>query len=116
MQQRIDIADIAVNHVQAAIRQGAVNIWIEIDHADLIQQGFVLALDLAQQRAGGTEKPQDDDPPRFAVPALMTGIMGMTMIEIADADPLQRADGEPRDLVTAHDRECAQHRQDHKRK
>ena len=48
MEQRIHIADIAVNHVQAAIRQRPEYIRIKIDDADLIEQQRVLPLDLAQ--------------------------------------------------------------------
>ena len=46
MHQRIDIADIAVDHVQAAIRQRPEYQRVEIDDADLLEQRLVLPLDL----------------------------------------------------------------------
>ena len=91
MHQRVDIADVAVDHVQAAVGQRPEHVRIEIDHGDLFEQRAVLPLDLAQQRAGRAEEAEDDDPPRLAVPVLVAGLGGMDVIEIANADPLQRS-------------------------
>ena len=76
--------------MQPPIRQGPEHIGIEIDHGDLIEQGFVTAPDLAQQGAGGAEKAEDHDPPRFAVAAFVAGIVAV--VEVAHTDPLQGAD------------------------
>ena len=85
MHQRIDIADIAIDHVHAALGQGPEHLRIEIDHGDLLEQRRILPLDLAQQRAGGAEEAEDDDAARLAVAALMAGVGVMAVIEIAQA-------------------------------
>ena len=95
MHQRIDIADIAVDHVQAAIRQGAEYVRIEIDHGELIEKERIAPLDLAQQRAGGAEEAEDHDPPRLAVAFLVAGIVRMDVIEIANARSASRGRSMP---------------------
>ena len=113
MHQRIDIADIAIDHVQAAIRQGPEHSGLKSTTLICSSSDWFCRSISAQQRAGRAEEAEDDDPPRFAVPALVAGIGGMDVVEIADADPLQGADQRARDLVAAHHHEGAQHRQHH---
>ena len=78
--------------MQAAIGQRPEHVRIEIDHGDLLEQQRVLPLDFGQQRARRTEEAENDDAPGFAMAAFMLGIARLAMIEIAQADPLQRAD------------------------
>src|SRR5215210_958987 len=113
MDQRVHIANIAVNHVQAALRQCSKHIWVEIDDANLVQHQWVPPFDLAQQCAGGTKESQDNDPPRFALAVFMRCFRRMDMVEVAKPNSLQRTDGEPRDLVAAHYQKCTQYRQQH---
>ena len=113
MHQRVDVADIAVSHMHAAIDQRSKHVGIEIDHADLIEQQSIPALDLGQQCAGRAEKSQDHDPPGLAMPLFVFRVGGVAVIQIANPDPLQQANGNPRDRVTAHHRKRAQHRQNH---
>ena len=49
MDQRVDIADVAIDHVLAAPDQSAEDVRIEVDDADLVEQRLVLALDLGEQ-------------------------------------------------------------------
>ena len=45
--------------------------------------------------------------------AAVAGLLGLA-VEVAEADPLQGADGKPRDLIATHHHERAQHREQHK--
>ena len=113
MHQRIDTADVAVDHVHAAVSQGPEHQRIEIDHGDLLENRRTAPIDLAQQRAGGAEETENDDAARLPVPALVTSISIMLVIEIAQADPLQGTDQAAGDLVAAAHDEGAQDRQHH---
>src|SRR4051794_460932 len=105
MDQRVYVANIAVNHVQAALRERSKYIWVEIDDADLVQHQWVPPFDLAQQCAGGTKESQDNNPPRFAM-AVFRCFGSVAMVEIAKPNTFQRTDREPRDLVAAHYQKC----------
>ena len=116
MQQRIHAADVAIDHMHAAVRQRPEHDGIEVDHRDLFEHRRIAAFDLAQQRARGAEKTENDDLAGFAMPALVSGIGGVAVVQIAKADPLQRADQATGDLIAARHHERAQHRQDHESK
>ena len=113
MHQRIHIADVAIDHVHAAVGQGAEHQRVEIDHGDLLEHGRIAPLDLAQQRAGGAEEAEDDDATRLAVAAAMVRHGALGLVEVAQADALQRADQGAGDLVAAAHDKGAQHRQHH---
>src|SRR4051794_13605971 len=105
MDQRIDVADVAIGHLDAAIGQGAEYDRIEIDHADLLQQRRLVALDLTEQRARRAEKAKEHDRPSAAMAAVVAGLTVLARVEVAQTDPLQHRDATPRDRIGTHDDE-----------
>src|SRR6185312_5550055 len=84
MNQRVDMADVAIDHMNAPLSQGPEDERVEVDDADLLQQRLVLPLDLAQQRAGRPKEAEDNDPPGLAVPGLAALVLRlMDMVEVA---------------------------------
>src|SRR5262249_6783572 len=87
--QRIDVADVAIDHVNAARRERAEDVRIEINDADLIEQGFILPLYFTDQGARRAEEAENDDTPCLTVPCFGIGAADKSsIIEIADAQPL----------------------------
>ena len=107
MRQRIGIADVSVSNLYALGCKRLVNLWIEVDNADLFGHRGIFALQLAQERAGGAEETEQQDPPRPCVGAIR---LMRLVVEIAEAEPLERTDQRARDGITLHHGEGAEHR------
>ena len=99
VQQRVALADVAVDHVHAARAQPLDDDGIEIDHPQVVQQMGLAPPDLLEQRARRPGEAEQEDPPvlrrRLAV------VLGR--LEIVQAQPGQPRRGAPQYRVVAAD-------------
>ena len=109
MRQCIGIADVSVNDLHALGCERLVNLRVEVDDADLLGHRRVFAMQLAQQRAGGAEETEQHDPPRLCVAAIR---LMRHIVEIAEAETLERTDERARDGIAVRHSEGAEHRED----